>query len=144
MMMNRCSICLFIILSFTTISCGFKAAPWARPNSKIFAHKPISQNPDYSKGWDEGCESGMTAHTNNYYQSFYSYKLDASMVKNEVYYKAFQDAYIYCRLYAYTLIGEAGLKRSLPNAHRTMLPTQKGYGILDWMDNWGNPLSNRW
>lgn len=74
----------------------------------FFAPKPFlegkpSKNapPEYTAGWNDGCTTGNSTMVMNYYKSFYKYKFDPAMIDNAVYYKAWKDAYTYCRHYSF-------------------------------------------
>ncbi len=55
--------------------------------------------PEFRKGWEDGCHTGIGAYGNAWYRMFYTYKQDANMVGNPTYYRAWKDAYTYCRWY---------------------------------------------
>lgn len=57
--------------------------------------------PDYLDGWNDGCESGKGTMVQSYHKMFYGYKRDHSRDNNPMYYKAWKDAYTYCRQYAF-------------------------------------------
>lgn len=87
-----------------------------RPMPWIFKHVPDNANEDYKMGWTDGCESGLAGMTNTYYQTFYKFKTQPEMVRNPDYYKPWQDAYNYCRHYAYAPIRESDLRQNLPSS----------------------------
>lgn len=78
-------------------------------DKSIFAPKPLRMggpdrskaSPEYLKGWDDGCQSGLSTMVNGYYKSFYEFKQDPYMISNSVYYKAWKDSYHYCRQYSF-------------------------------------------
>lgn len=55
--------------------------------------------PLYIKGWQEGCESGVSANTNSMAKFRYKFQQDASLVLNDVYYRGWKDAFDYCQRY---------------------------------------------
>jgi hypothetical protein len=59
---------------------------------------------DYTKRWNDGCESGMGTMTTTYSKTFYGYKLDTNLITNAEYYRAWRDAYTYCRHYAFKYV----------------------------------------
>lgn len=75
--------------------------------NNIFAQKPIRMGkrqdglPAYNQGWDDGCETGLATMSFTSYKSFYRFKQDPTMTKNNTYYKAWKDAYTYCRQYSF-------------------------------------------
>jgi len=75
----------------------------------VFAPKPLrmgkpdmkNASPEYVKGWDDGCETGLSTMVTDYYKSFYTYKMDPYMIDNATYFKAWNDSYTYCRQYSF-------------------------------------------
>lgn len=63
--------------------------------------------PEYTKGWEDGCYTGMAAMSNTYYSTFYHFRQDPSMTVNKMYYQAWKDAYHYCRQYVLTFTHES-------------------------------------
>lgn len=79
------------------------------PNS-IFAPKPFrmgkpdkNADPIYTKGWNDGCQTGMSTMIQGYYKSFYKYAQDPELVEDKMYYQAWKDSYTYCRQYAFRM-----------------------------------------
>lgn len=67
--------------------------------------KPDKNAPEeYTKGWDDGCKTGLSTMVHGYYKSFYAYKQDPELANNAMYYKAWKDAYTYCRQYSFRYI----------------------------------------
>jgi len=56
-----------------------------------------SAPPEYKLGWQQGCASGISVYGNNYYKSMYKFQQDLSMIKNEYYFKAWNDSFNFCR-----------------------------------------------
>lgn len=57
-------------------------------------------SPLFQKGWEEGCNSGMgMAGGRHYRKPAYKYQQDLSLINNEEYYRAWRDAFTYCRWY---------------------------------------------
>ncbi len=52
---------------------------------------------EWKLGWQHGCESGLSVYGNNYYKTLYKFKQDVSMLKNEYYFKSWNDSFNYCR-----------------------------------------------
>ncbi len=151
----RYSLCLLLLLSLT--ACPGGAPDIIKPNQRVFGHMPEGGSAEYEKGWKQGCESGLSGMTNSFYQSFYVFKQDNSMLTNEVYYKAWKDSYDYCKGYVYGIVKEGNMRRSLPHSRRHFFPEAKGTsvmgtwdvkskagsGVLGWFDNTGPGLF-RW
>lgn len=74
-------------------------------SDNIFRPKPLGLvdtmpgPPEYSKGWKDGCHTGMATMSNSYYQTFYHFKQDPYLTTNKMYYQAWKDSYAYCRQY---------------------------------------------
>lgn len=56
---------------------------------------------EYEEGWSDGCESGMSAYSNNFYKlvGAFDLKMNAELRKNRMYYQAWKDAFLYCALF---------------------------------------------
>lgn len=148
---------LTLFLIFILFGCSGKVPDALRPANRIFGHMPTGGSPEYEQGWKEGCESGLSGMTNSFYRSFYILKQDNSLITNEVYYKAWKDSYDYCKGYAYGIVKEGNMRRSLPHARRHFFPEAKGdnvlgntlggekasSGVIGWFDNMGPGLI-RW
>lgn len=57
--------------------------------------------PEFQKGWEDGCDSGLYIYGGGAYRGGYKYTQDINMANNPEYYKAWKDAYNYCRLYVW-------------------------------------------
>lgn len=55
----------------------------------------------YVLGWQDGCHTGTSANTNQYYKYYYHFKQDAHLAQDPVYYKGWKDAFNYCGRYIY-------------------------------------------
>jgi hypothetical protein len=87
---------IFIITIFVALATSACLPPPASLDTT-----PPKGPPEYEKGWSEGCESGMNAYGTNTYKVLtnWKYKLDYSMIKNRMYYKAWNDAFLYCSMF---------------------------------------------
>ena len=95
---------LFTITIVTVLGLALSACS----SDSIFAPKPhgitgpARDAPEnYLAGWDAGCQTGMSTMSPTYYKSFYGYTLDANMIEDPEYYRAWRDAYTYCRHYTF-------------------------------------------
>src|SRR4051812_30823475 len=96
----------FVIITVTMLA-GCEGKYFS--DDSIFAPKPLKiggpdkkkGSPDYLQGWDDGCKTGLSTMVNGYYKSFYGYKQDPYKIDNPIYYKAWIDAYTYCRQYSF-------------------------------------------
>lgn len=66
-------------------------------------NKPNFENysPEYEKGWTHGCETGLNAYGNSVYKNAYKFYQDPKLINNLDYYRAWKDAYTYCRYHVY-------------------------------------------
>jgi hypothetical protein len=106
-------------------------------DDSIFAPKPLGMgSPDkskgsaeYLKGWDDGCKTGLSTMVSGYYKSFYGFKQDPYMVDNPSYYKAWKDAFTYCKQYAFKYSWDAYDKtnnKALENPLCIICPNEQG------------------
>lgn len=82
----------FFLIMFLT-SCAARL----KPSYDLVISYDESAPPEWKLGWQQGCESGLSAYGNDYYKTLYKFKQDVSMVKNEYYFKAWNDSFNYCR-----------------------------------------------
>lgn len=57
--------------------------------------------PRYKEGWNDGCETGLSTMVQGYYKTFYEFKQNTELANDGMYYKAWKDAYTYCRQYSF-------------------------------------------
>lgn len=61
---------------------------------------PISDSPEFTQGWKDGCNSGIAAYGGDHHRFLgYKFTQDVRMIQNQDYYQAWQDSYLYCRWY---------------------------------------------
>lgn len=109
-----------------------------KPMHMIFNHMPDGPI-EYQQGWQDGCTSGLTVKTNDFYRTFYRYTLNKEMLSDAYYYRAWKSSFDYCRAYAYGMLKEANMRNSQPN---DAIPNPQG--ILSIMNNWGPGITSRW
>ncbi len=56
----------------------------------------------FRQGWDDGCTTGAAVYGIDRYKWAYTFKQDMTLVSNPEYYRAWRDAYTYCRWYNWT------------------------------------------
>lgn len=90
-----------IILLLSLSACS--GAPWMK---KIMDGPPLTDEkarqelpPLYVKGWQEGCETGISANTNSMAKFRYKFQQDANFIMNDTYYRGWKDAFDYCQRY---------------------------------------------
>lgn len=103
-------LCIVLLALLTLTGCNL-------PSDSIFAPKPFRMGPPppgnetFRLGWKHGCNTGLSTMGPNYYKSFYRFEQDPMMTSNAEYYKAWKDAYTYCRQYMFKWVDFAWDKK---------------------------------
>jgi len=71
--------------------------PWPHGLDK----DPPEGTPIFKAGWTQGCESGLASYGGSRYRRAYAFVQDMQLVNNPEYYRAWKDAYTYCRWYVW-------------------------------------------
>ncbi len=108
---------LLITFLFFSSSCSHKVA-------KIFPNLPdkeftvVDANPDFQKGWNDGCEVGTSSGSNTFYKMFHSStQIDGyKMVGSGDYKSGFGVGWWYCYRYIY-IKNRSGLYGSFFRGH---------------------------
>lgn len=53
--------------------------------------------PEYKLGWEDGCDSGMSAEGNYYYKLTFGFKKRPEMASNDQYKQGWNEGFSYCR-----------------------------------------------
>lgn len=53
--------------------------------------------PEYQLGWEDGCDSGISAYGAYYYQLMYGFKKRPEMSTNDQYKQGWNEGFTYCR-----------------------------------------------
>ncbi len=85
----------------------FKQWMYEGPNENTDKNKDV--DPLYLKGWQQGCQTGVSANTNAWYMQFYHFEQDSTLAFNPTYYKGWKDAFNYCGRYIYQYNRVTGL-----------------------------------
>ncbi len=96
---------LLVVVSIT--GCRGKILPVkgvTAPRPFGMGSPPADADPLYLSGWNDGCDTGLSAMVTGYYKSHYQFTQDPYKANNPVYYKAWKDAYTYCNQYAFRFI----------------------------------------
>lgn len=91
--------CVIVAVS----SCEHMYNQITKPRPWRMAETPEG-TPEFRKGWEDGCETGMGAYGNDTYKMIYTYKQDFTLIDNPEYYRAWKDAYTYCRWYTWNWV----------------------------------------
>ncbi len=65
---------------------------------------PTKGPKEYINGWTSGCQTGMTAYTNNYYRASYKVQVDPKMMRHPYYQKGWEVGQSYCSYYMSTYL----------------------------------------
>ncbi len=66
-----------------------------RPPSLYFVDPPGS--PEYKLGWEDGCDTGITAQNGMAYKMIYGFKKRPELADNDVYKTGWNEGFTYCR-----------------------------------------------
>ena len=59
-------------------------------------------SPTFKQGWEDGCDTGLGVYGGaGYKRKAYRFRQDISQLDNPEYYRAWKDAYTYCRWYVW-------------------------------------------
>lgn len=61
--------------------------------------------PEYQLGWQDGCDTGISAQGGIMYKSLFGFKKRPEMGNNELYKQAWNEGFTYCR-FSYDTIGK--------------------------------------
>jgi len=88
---------IIFILTITT-SCSLESVRPTKNASRNFKDSIAKGSPDFQQGWKDGCETGMSAATNTFYQIFYTNnKIDGWKITSSPDYKtAWNTALWFC------------------------------------------------
>jgi len=53
--------------------------------------------PEYKLGWEDGCDTGLSAEGEWYYKAMYGFKKRPEMASNEQYKTGWNEGFTYCR-----------------------------------------------
>lgn len=94
-----------VIAIFTFMLLGCTHSPIKPRLGSPFMQKMLTQGPEgptlYKQGWRDGCETGMSSVANMLQRSFYTFKQNADLAQNKVYYTGWKTAYTYCQRYLF-------------------------------------------
>ena len=94
--------CMFLILMGLTGCHDF--AIWKPVPMGMERDPPEDAPQEYKDGWNDGCETGLSTMVTSFYKTFYTYRQDPNRLNQPMYYKAWKDAYTYCRQYSFRSI----------------------------------------
>ena len=74
---------------------------WTKPWPYGMGKAPEG-SPTFQQGWEDGCATGLGAYGSGHYRKRSNrFRQDISMVDDPEYYRAWKDAYTYCRFYVF-------------------------------------------
>lgn len=80
---------------FTLLLLSLSLLASCRPLS-LYAIGP-SGPPEYRLGWDDGCDTGLSAQGSPAYRFMYGFQKRPEMGSNELYKQAWNEGFTYCR-----------------------------------------------
>jgi hypothetical protein len=92
----RMSIVVVVLMLLPLVACET-----LRPVPYGIGKTPEGGSPEFTQGWEDGCESGIQAYGTDMYKMSYTFKQDYELTKNPEYYSAWKDAWSYCRWYTF-------------------------------------------
>lgn len=81
---------LVLLIAFSLAAC--------RPGDLYFTAP--SGPPEYQLGWEDGCDTGLSAEGSPLYKMVYGFKKRPEMGNNELYKQAWNEGFTYCRFTA--------------------------------------------
>ncbi len=79
----------------TIILLAFLCLAGCRPTSTWFVNP--EGPPEYKLGWEDGCDSGLSAQGTYMYRAIYGFKKRAEMMDNDLYKQGWNEGFTYCR-----------------------------------------------
>ncbi len=100
------NIITILLMLVTASACGKFGNVDTRLRPPGLPRPPETAPAVYKQGWNDGCESGISAYGNDIYKAQYSFKQDVRLMRNRTYYKAWNDALNYCRSWINRYLGD--------------------------------------
>lgn len=132
---------LFVIMAILLLTACQSAPDKLKPMNWVFSQMPQDAPPAYKSGWQDGCESGLTVKSNDFYKTFYRLKQNTDLIHDPYYYNAWKSSFDYCRTYVYGMLKESGLRGGQPELGGGI---PKPIGIMQLLENLGPGTSARW
>lgn len=104
-----------LLISVLVLSGCYNVPDKLKPMSSIFNMVPKDAPNNYKIGWKDGCETGLASMTNSFYKKFYTFRQNQKLRTNSLYYKAWQDSFMWCKHYAYGTLRQSDQRYRLPN-----------------------------
>lgn len=74
---------------------------WERPRPWGLGETPEG-SPTFQQGWEDGCDTGLGVYGGPHYRKkAYRFRQDITQMDDPEYYRAWKDAYTYCRWYVW-------------------------------------------
>ncbi len=87
------TLCLLLIIALSGCAGGV-----VEPGRFAKRQIPKDAPPEYVKGWEDGCETGLASqYSNTWYKTFHKYKKDMRLITDQRYNSGWNDAFNYCR-----------------------------------------------
>jgi hypothetical protein len=92
-----------LVLILLISACSYKEATelFTKPRPFGLGETPDG-SPTFRQGWEDGCDSGLGAYGGFHYRrKSYAFRQDITQIDNPEYYRAWKDAFTYCRWYVW-------------------------------------------
>lgn len=110
-----------------------------KPAHFVFNQMPSDADVIYKQGWQDGCNSGISTFSNEFYKTFYSYQVKEGLMHRTNYQRAWETAYHYCRGYVYGIVKESNLR--FAKSHSSPIELQ---GLDQWINGFGPQMFENW
>lgn len=110
-----------------------------KPAHFILSQVPSNADIIYKQGWEDGCNSGISTFSNEFYKTFYHYQVKEALMHRTNYQRAWETAYHYCRGYVYGIVKEGNMREQRPQDQPIQLQ-----GLDQWINGWGPQMFENW
>lgn len=84
-------------MRFATAVCLLLLVAGCRPSTLFLIDPSGSGPPEYQLGWEDGCDSGLSAEGDWSYKIMYGFKKRPEMATNDQYKQGWNEGFTYCR-----------------------------------------------
>ena len=85
--MKKLPIILLSVLALSTVACRPMALQLVEPEGPA----------EYKLGWEDGCDTGLSADSAYFYKAIYGFKKRPEMGANNLYKQGWNEGFSYCR-----------------------------------------------
>ncbi len=136
----------FLVVALLISGCSNETAKtslnqldFLKPAHFVFNQMPSNADIIYKQGWQDGCNSGISTFSNEFYKTFYSFQMKEALMRRTNYQRAWETAYHYCRGYVYGIVKEGEMRTQ--RGHQNPIKLQ---GLDQWINGWGPQMFENW